>query len=340
MPTNTRVNIDGFRSWFNDTKYVLLDRIEDRLTDKIYDLFGEIDDGSKSDTISVTGRDDSGFAKAKAPGAKIDRQAPVEEDQLSKGFVSFGKNRVIEYESVVHDQYQFATDGPEDLVDNVLDSASLLLHHQLFNFSTATSVTLPSSGGTVSYGLTVPNGQALFSNSHSGPGYSSKDNIQGTGALSNANLIANIQHGNQNMVTSNGTSIAYQPDALIIGNDASMLEKALQLTRTEKVESTANNAVNIFSGGTMDVVRLKFAPRDASGFYDTSKQYYWITADKAMMKKALCYKWASRPQAMTKFMDPENGDSYISVIARLAVVAKRWQGMVLNNSTTQPTTSS
>lgn len=344
--TATRVDLDGFRSWFNNTDYKLMESLDNKLSDPIYSLLGEYDDSSKSDTISVTGRDNSGFAATKLPGGKINKQAAVEEDQMNKGFMSFAETSNIEWESVIHDKYRYADEQPAEIVDKVMDSASLLLHHQLFNFGTASSVTMEGTHG--SYGLTVPSGQNLFSSSHSGPGYSSKSNLVGTGALSNANLIANIQHGNENMVTSNGTAIPYTPDLLIVPNDAAMVEAAIQITKSDKVYSSANNATNIFSdkgikifrGGSMSVVVLPFAPRTAAGAYDTAKQYYWQTADSMMLKKAIKYKWAARPTVASRFVDPENLDSYFSVAARLAVVAQRWQGINLNNSTTIPVTAS
>jgi hypothetical protein len=55
------------------------------------------------------------------------------------------------------------------------------------------------------------------------------------------------------------------------------------------------------------------------------------------MKKALRYKLLARPSVLTRFMDPENGDSTITVLARAAVYAKRWQFGVRVNATTAPT---
>lgn len=336
--TPTQVDLSGFRSWFNDTDYVLQSKIDDMMKDPIFSLLGEYEGSGKSDTISVTGRANERFAQTKAEGAAINRVAPVEEDQLSKGYLTFAEQQSYSWESIVHDRYAFADSDPAEMVDNVLDGISLLFHGQLFNGSTGTSITLGGSHGA--YDISIPDGGALFKATHSGPGYSSKSNIAGTQALSHENLVANIQHGNENLVTSTGKAISYNPDLLIVPNDARMVEKARTITGSQQVESSANNAINIFSGGTMKVVVLKNAPRSTSGAYDTSKQYHWMTADSNMLRKSVQYKFAARPQVLAKYMDAENADSYHSVLARVAVVAKRWQFGVLNNSTTAPTISS
>lgn len=330
----------GYRSWFNSTRYIVQDKLKELVdTDPITTLFTERTDGGKEDSLNMTGRANDGFAEFTTPGQKANRTSPVEEDQLNKNFVSIKERQVVEWESFLHDKYQFVQDTAEELAKKVMNSFGLALTHQLFNFSDATAVTLP---GGQSYDLQTPDGVALVSASHTTPaGGTSITNVGGTGALSIDNLTANILVGQENMVTSNGTSMQYNPDMLIVGNTQPMVEKAKQITGSTLVESSANNAVNIYSGGTMKVVVLNYAPLLAAGGRDTTtKKYRWATADSSMLKKILHYKWASRPVAMPKFMDEENGDSAFLVMARFAFGANRWQGYVQNNSTTAPTSSS
>ena len=89
----------------------------------------------------------------------------------------------------------------------------------------------------------------------------------------------------------------------------------------------------------MDVVVLKYAPEDPSNDhnYNTVTQYNWLIGNSDEVKKSLKYKLLARPSVLTRFMDHENGDSYITVLARAAVYAKRWQCLVRVNATTAPT---
>ena len=119
-----------------------------------------------------------------------------------------------------------------------------------------------------------------------------------------------------------------------------LVKKALQITRSDKVESTANNSINIYSGGRMKVMVLNFAPLLAGGGRNTTtSKWAWSTADSSMLKKILHYKWASKPVSYPRFMDEENGDSAFLVMARFAFGASRWQGIVRNNAVTAPTDS-
>lgn len=327
-------------SWFNRINYLVQEKLDDFLdNDPVATLFTDRTDGNKALTMDLTGRANDGFANTTVEGQKANSTTPVEEDQLSKSFFSIKERQVFTWESFLHDKYNYIYDTSSELAKKIMNTYHLALTHQLFNFADATTVTLP--GGTV-YDLTTPDGVSLISASHTTPsGGSSITNIGGTGALSEENLTANILVGQQNMQTSNGTSIAYNPDMIIVGNVEPMVKKAMQITGSDQVESTANNAFNVYGGGRMKVMVLNFAPLLAGGARDTTtKQYRWATADSSMLKKVLHYKWASKPISTPRFMDEENGDSAFLVMARLALGASRWQGYVMNTSTTAPTDSS
>lgn len=336
MPSNTAYT----RSWFDKTNYMVQEKLDDFLdNDPVTKLFTDRTGGSVQDTLNLTGRANDGFANFTVEGQKANSTTPIEEDQLSKNFLSIKERQVFTWESYLHDKYDYINDTSSELAKKIMNSYHLALTHQLFNFSTSTSVALP---GGITYDLTTPDGVALFSASHTTPaGGSSITNIGGTGALSEENLSTNIAVGQENMVTSAGTSIAYNPDMLIVGNYEPMVKKAMQITGSDQVESTANNAFNVYSGGRMKVMVLNFAPMLAGGARDTTtKKYQWMTADSEMLKKCLHFKWAAKPQSYAKFMDEENGDSAYLVMGRFAFGASRWQGVVLNNSTTAPTDSS
>lgn len=330
----------SYRSWFNSTRYLVQEKLDEFMAnDPVAQLFTDRTDGSKEDSLNLTGRANDGFAQFTVEGQKASQTTPVQEDQLAKNFVSIKERQVVSWESFLHDKYGFVMDTASELAKKVFNSFHLALTHQLFNYADATTVTLP---GSIVYDLTTPDGVALISASHTTPaGGSGITNIGGTGALSEENLTANILVGQENMVTSSGTSIPYNPDMLIVGNVEPMVKKAMQITGSDQVESTANNAINIYGGGRMKVMVLNFAPLLTNGARDTTtKKYRWATADSSMLKKCLHYKWAATPQAYPKFMDEENGDSSYLVMGRFAFGASRWQGIVMNTSTTAPTDSS
>jgi hypothetical protein len=305
--------------------------------DPILSLFSEITDGGKEDSINMTGRSNSGYAHVKTPGQKANLTAPVEEDQMLKNFFTIAERQNVEWEAYVHDKYSLVKDTSEELIEKVFNTIYLALTHQIFNFSTASTVTLP---GAYSYDLKTPDAVAYISASHTTPsGLTDLTNIGGTGNLSIQNLTTNIGVGQQNMKDSNGNTIAYTPDMLIVPNFQPMVEKGKQITGSTLVESSGNNAINVYSGGTMKLVVLKRAPFDEMGQFDTTKQYRWSTADSKLLKKSLKYKWAARPTLVGRFMDQENFDSSYGVAARFGFGACRWQGIVQNNSTTAPTTS-
>jgi len=328
------------RSWFDRINYSVQEKLDEFLdNDPVATLFTDRSNGGKEDTLNLTGRANDGFANFTVEGQKAQQTQPVEEDQMSKNFLSIKERQVFSWESFLHDKYDYIHDTSSELAKKIMNSYHLALTHQLFNFSDATTVTLP--GGQV-YDLTTPDGVALISASHTTPaGGSSITNIGGTGALSEENLTANILVGQENMVTSAGTSMPYNPDMIIVGNVEPMVKKAMQITGSDQVESTGNNAFNVYSGGRMKVMVLNFAPLLAGGGRDTTtKKYRWATADSSMLKKCLHYKWAARPISYPRFMDEENGDSAFLVMGRFAFGASRWQGIVMNTSTTAPTDSS
>lgn len=327
-------------SWFNRINYMVQEKLDEFLAnDPVATLFTDRTNGDKQNTMDLTGRANDGFAEFTVEGQKARQSSAVEEDQLSKQFLSIKERQVFSWESFLHDKFDYVNDTSAELAKKIMNSYHLLLTHQLFNYATSTTVTLP--GGIV-YDLTTPDGVALFSASHTTPaGGSGITNLGGTGALSEENLTANILVGQENMVTSSGTSMGYNPDMIIVPNVEPMVKKAMQITGSDQVESTANNAFNIYSGGRMKVMVLGFAPLLSGGGRDTTtKKYQWATADSSMLKKSLHYKWAAKPKSYARFMDEENGDSAFLAMGRIAVGASRWQGIVMNNSTTAPTDSS
>lgn len=345
MPVQpSTVQLQEFRSWFNQTEHTVRATIDDMLADPIFTILGEDTSNNRSDTLATTGVDYSGYAKAKTPGGTVTKDAPVEEDQHNITYVTFVQRFNYELESILHDKYQMDDPEGNELMIRLWNAVGLFLTNAWWNFNTSTSFNVTSHDGTITYTNTTPDGVAIVSASHSGPGYSGKTNVGGTGPLSVPNLTTNVQVGNQNVQSANGYSYAYEADTIIVGTEGSLLETAAQITKSTKVPATGNNAVNVYSGGTHDVIQLKFAPRTAKGVYDTTaaKQYKWATANKRNLKRMMKYKWAMKPAIIGQSteIDQDNLDYFRTAACRIAFMPENPWCMIQNNATTAPVSAS
>ena len=331
-----------FTSWHDDTNYAIRAKVDDMMKDPIFDILGEDTSNNRSSILSTTGIDYSGFAKAKTPGGTIAREAPVEADQHSVQYVTFVQRFDYEREMILHDQYKILDPDGTNCITRLWDAVGLFLTNCFWNYNTSSSFEVPAQQGTITYTITMPDGQPIVSASHSGPGYSSKTNIGGTAAFSGSSVVANIDVGNQNRVTPAGISRAYSPDALFCGNNAALLESMLQYTRSERVYSSNNNAVTVFKNGTMDVVQFKYAPRTSTGAFDTttSKLHKWATGNKQDIKKGFKYKFIERPTVVNgPMINTDNLDTFRIATCRLAFIPEDAWGLIQNNATTAPTSA-
>jgi len=339
------LSLAGYRSFFNSTVYSLIEKMQDMENDPIFGLLGEQShDTSTGDTVNFTSDTLSGYAPIVAPGGDIPESNVVEGDQLARTYFSIKDRMVVEYEAYAHNKLDLMLDRSSDLVEKAMFTASLALSGQLLNNSNATTQTLP---GNVVQTISCADTLALGSASHTVPGKpgSTYSNIlSGAGPLSDSNLDLLEQQLKESFVDDAGTNRPFTADVLIVPDNATMIKKAMQLTGSTLSPETANNAVNIYRGGRLDVVVLKQAPRAADGSYSTAKEYYWALGNKKAIKRAIKYRWAVRPSdvkqggVVPKFMD-KNLDSSIIVYGRMVYGAPRWQGIGFSYSTTKPTTT-
>lgn len=338
------LNLAGYRQFFNSTVYSLIEKIEDMESDPIFGLLGEqAHDTSTGDTVNFTSNVLSGYAPIVAPGGDIPESNIVEGDALARTYFSIKDRMVVEYESYLHNKLDEMLDRSSDLVENAMRTAALCLSGQLLTNANATTQTIGTVAQTISCGDTFQLGYA----SHTVPGKpnSTYDNtLTGLDALGDDSMSDLEQKIKAAYVDDAGTNRPFTANVLIVPDNAVMIKKAQQLTLSSLVAETANNAINIYTGGRMDVVVLKEAPRTTAGGYDTDKQYYWAIANKKALKRAVKYRWAMRPSnvkqggVVPKFMD-KNIDSSIIVFGRLVYGAPRWQGIGYSFSVTKPTLS-
>lgn len=312
--------------------------------DPIFDLFGEIDYSKNTgDTVNFTGRAFGGFAPIVAPGGQIPESNPVEGDQLAKQFLSVKDRMTVEWETILHDKLDFVKEDVSALVERCINTPALVMTNAFFTVANAGTVTLPG-GGT--YATTCGDGQFLADTDHTVPGTVAagttyRNTTSGADVLSESGITNAIQTGNQNIVNDDGVVAPWNPDTIIVANNESMVRKALEITRSDKITNSANNTVQIYTGGRFKVVVLKHAPRNAAGAYSTTAgdMYRWALADSRMLKRAIKYTWAARPQdnVVPKFQSRENLDSTVAVAGRFVFGFPRWQGIVYSLATSAPT---
>jgi hypothetical protein len=232
-------------------------------------------------------------------------------------------------------------DRATDLKDKVLRTAATLLCGQLLTNANAGTQTI----GTTTHTITTADGQYLGDTDHTVPGTGAttySNVLASAGALEEENITALEQQLVANNVDDAGTVIPFVADTLIVPDNAYMVKRALQITGSTLVPESANNAINIYRGGRLNVVVLKHAPRNAAGAYATASQYYWGLANSKQLKRAVKFGWAVRPTdvkqggIVPKFMD-KNLDSSIIVFGRLVYGAPRWQGIGYSFSASAPT---
>lgn len=335
------VQLAGFRSWFDDTRYSRRAMLDEMMRDPIYELFGEDKSSNTSDTLSSMGIDYSGIAKAKTPGGKVTKDAPIEADTHSVGYITFVKRFNYELESILHDQYKILDPNGTMCIQQLWEAVGLFLTNVLWNENDATSFDVLAHEGVISYQTGSPDGKAFIAADHSGPGYSGKTNIGGTGPLSGPNLVTNIDIGKTNFCWPSGQPKSYRPDLIIHGDVEVLTETSMQITRSSKVSSSANNAANKYADGSKEVFVLKHAPRSSTTNQRSTTAadiYKWATGEKAKMKSGLRLKWAAKPQLIgERNIDDDNLDSFATAFCRLAVIIDDPFCMVQNNASQAPT---
>lgn len=311
------------------------------MLDPIFGLLGEDPFSTNTgDTVNFTSRTLDGYAPIVSPGGDIPVANVTEGDTLAKPYFSIKDMMTVEYESYVHNKLGLVLDDAMALRERTLNTAALALTGQFLNCANAGT---QSIRGTVQTILTA-DGQYMGDSDHTVPGSGTKtysNVLTGLDALSETALTSLEQQLKANNPSDGGTIMPFVADLLFVPDNADMIKKALQLTGSTLVSESNNNAVNIYSGGRLDVAVLKQAPRDAIGGYDTTKQYFWGLANKKQLKRAIKYTWAVKPSdikqggLVPKFQD-KNLDSSIIVFARLVYGAPRWQGVGYSFSVTKP----
>lgn len=338
------LSLAGYRSFFNSTVYSLIEKMQDMEADPIFGLYNEqAHDTSTGDTVNFTASTLSGYAPIIPAGGDIPATEVTEGDQLARTYFSIKDRMTVEYEAYLHNKLDLMLERGEDLVERANFTASLCLSGQFLNNANATTQSILGVTQTISCADTIAPGSALHTVPGK-PGTTYSNILANADALSDSAIDSLEQQIKANNVDDAGTNRPFTADTLVVPDNATMIKKALQLTGSALVPETANNAINIYTGGRLQVVVLKQAPRGADGSYSTSKQYYWALTSKRAMKRNFKFRWAVRPSdvkqggIVPKFMD-KNLDSSIIVFGRMVYGMPRWAGMGYSFSTTKPTVS-
>lgn len=333
-----------YRSFFNSTVYKVIEEMEKIEMDSVFGLAREESHTpGTGDTVNWTSSTLSTYLDIVAPGGDIPESTTTEGDQLARTYFSIKGKMVVEREAYDHNKLDEMLERAEDLAQGAMNTAALCLCGQLLTNADATTQTILGVSQTISCADTLAPGSA----SHTVPGAAGSTFttlVSGNPALSDTAIDTAMQTMIANNVDQAGVNRPVGGDfVLVIQENATMIKKAQQLTGSTLSPESANNAINVYSGGTMDFVVLKNGARNSAGQYSTNDYYHWLLTTKKALKRNFRYRWATRPSdplngVVPKFMD-KNLDSSIFSYSRLVYGMPRWAGMAYSFSTTKPTTT-
>lgn len=336
-------SLAGHRSFFNSTVYGVIEKMEAMEVDPIFSLAREeAHTTSTGDTVNWTSETLSTYLDIVPAGGDIPETPVTEGDQLARTYFSIKGHMRVEYEAYLHNKLDLMLDKAEDLAEGAMNTAALCLCGQLLDNADATTQTIKGVVQTISCADTL----APASASHTVPGRAGATFttvVTSNPALSDTALDTARQIIIANNVDQAGVNRPAKADLLVIPENATMIKKAQQLTGSVLSPETANNAINVYSGGRMDFIVLSQSPRNGAGQYDTDEQYHWLLTSRKALKRNLRYRWAARPSNPMEGIFPKfrekNLDSYIYMFARLVYGMPRWAGMAYSHTTTKPTTT-
>jgi hypothetical protein len=147
-----------------------------------------------------------------------------------------------------------------------------------FTFGTATSYT-SQEGRTIT--TTLGNGKQLFYSGHDVPGSTStyRNRVANNPQLSKGGIEAGEKLFTSQMIDSNGELINEMPDSLIIANNPTMKNTALEYLRsTSAPEGAVSGIYNVYNDRYKLIV-LPFLATNKDGAYDSTKESYWMLAN-------------------------------------------------------------
>ncbi len=333
-----------YRSFFNSTVYTVIEKMEAMELDPVFSLGREeAHNVGSGDTVNWTSETLSTYLNIVPAGGDIPETPVTEGDQLARTFFSIKGNMAVTYESYLYNKLDLMLDKSEELAEGAQNTAGLCLCGQLLTNAASTTQTILGT----TQGIACADTLAPASASHTVPGAAGSTFttiVSGTPALSDTSLDTAMQVIIANNVDQAGINRPVGSDfVLVIGENATMIKKAQQLTGSRLSPETANNAINVYSGGTMDFVVIKNSARNSAGNYSTTSQYYWLLTTRKALKRNFRYRWSMRPSKpgeglFPKYME-KNLDSRIYVMAGLVYGMPRWSGMAYSLSSTKPTTT-
>ena len=324
--------------YVDNVERVVLEQLEDKKPDMVRDLFTEMPwnpgDGDKVTFNSIAL---SGFAPRVDENESYPTTNPSNGNELSKTQIQYGDKLEISRRMVKFNRYQQSRFDAEDLASRIRNTLDLELTLQVFSEADQTTFT---PAGKSAYNIATSDGQALASASHSYGGVSFSNLLSGGGALSQSNLNAAIEQGQQETPDDFGTYLTPNYDTLVISDNVYMKNKAFQLFGSPLTPESGNNAVNFYNTESgMKIISLKFGNRNTLGAATTDNIYRWMIMDSNMARRSLQLQLAEAPTTEQQFVDHDNLVAKILVTQFAAYAAVKTQGMVYSLSTTAPTIS-
>lgn len=166
-------------------------------------------------------------------------------------------------------------------INNLGKSAAKRMEMDLthrFTFGTATTYT-NLDGNSVS--ITVGDGLALFSTAHTVTGSSTtfRNIVANNPVLSKGGLEAAEKLFATQMIDSNGELINEMPDTLVVSNDPTTINTAMEyLKSTSAPDAGVSGVYNVY-GSKYKLLVLPYLATTAAGAYDSTKATYWMLAN-------------------------------------------------------------
>jgi hypothetical protein len=201
---------------------------------------------------------------------------------------TFGRERII---SKMMDSFAPA----------ILNSKELEMTHQILTYADALTYTPQERSAAVDW--TTPDGLAVGSASHTVPGTGTKtysNILSAASPLTPSSLTSLLAQLQRNTVNDEGRIIPLDYDTLVITGDWELQKRAFEILASNKIPMEANNTINVYSGGGLQLpfgnsptvgadagykpiklVVLNKGALDANGQYaDTvnsseNRRYYW-----------------------------------------------------------------
>jgi len=219
------------------------------------------------------------YANRKTEGDDYHQENPTQNYSKTMTKYRVGEKAVITWEMRTYDKYREISRVLSGLGEAVSQRMELDLTHR-FTFGTATSYT-DKNGVAVS--TTVGDGFALFYSAHTVKGSSTtyRNIIANNPAFSRSGLEAAEKLFATQMINSAGVKVVVMPDTIISTEDPNTVNTVKEYLKSTANPSSLNSGVANVYKSKYDHIILPLLATDNGGNFDSTKEKYWMLAEKS-----------------------------------------------------------